>query len=109
MIFSIQHYLEDFFNQRNLEDVDQYAVKLANLYAGKRQTAKDEYILESMRRIQTVFYRNNAELDRPFLEREILRRLDRRFKKKVLEVDDCEFPGGVAPESAQLKKLERRS
>jgi hypothetical protein len=109
MIFSIQHYLEDYFHQRNLLDTDQYAIKLANLYARKRHTAIDEDILKSMRRIQTVFYGNNSQPDRPLLEREILRRLDRKFKKKLSDVDDCEFPGGVAPESAQLKKLYRRS
>jgi len=109
MIFSVQHYLEDYFHQRNLHDVDQYAVKLANLYARKRPTSGDEDILKSMRRIQTVFYGNNSEVDRTLVEREILRRLDRKFKKKLSDPDDCEFPGGVAPERAKLKKLRRRS
>jgi hypothetical protein len=109
MIFSVQHYIEDYFDQRNLLDVDQYAVKLANLYTRNRPDASDDDILKSMRRIQTVFYGNNSELDRSFLEREILRRLDRKFKKKLSDPDDCEFPGGVGPERAQLKKLRRRS
>ena len=82
MIFSIQHYLEDYFDQRNLLDLDQYAVKLANLYVRQRQTAKDEDILQSMRRVHTVFYRNNPRVDRAAVEREILQRLDRKFKKK---------------------------
>ena len=57
----------------------------------------------------TVFYRNNSQLDRASVEREILRRLDRKFKKKALDADDCEFPGGVARERAKLRRLPRRS
>jgi hypothetical protein len=109
MIFSVQHYIEDYLDQRNLLDVDQYAVKLANLYTSKRADASDEDILKSMRRVRTVFYGNNSELDRSSLEREILRRLDRKFKKKLSDPDDCEFPGGVSPERATLKRLRRRS
>ncbi len=109
MIFSVQHYIEDYLDHRNLLDVDQYAVKLANLYTSKRADVSDEDILKSMRRIRTVFYGNNSELDRSSLEREILRRLDRKFKKKLSDPDDCEFPGGVSSERAQLKRLRRRS
>lgn len=108
MIFSIQHHLEDYFEHRNLKDVDQYAVKLANLYAKKRHNAKDEVILKSMRRIQTVFYRNNSELDRTVFESGILHSLDQRFKKK-LESSDPSFPGEVTRERAALKRLPRLS
>lgn len=109
MIFSIQHYLEDYFHQRNLSDVDQYAVKLANLYARRRKDHAEAEFLKAMRHLQTVFYRNNSEFDRASVERDILRRLDRKFKKKLSNPGELEFPGGVASERAKLQKLRRRS
>jgi protein-disulfide isomerase-like protein with CxxC motif len=83
MIFSVQHYLEDYFHQRNFRDIDQYAVKLANLYARKRQSEQPVRFLKAMRRIQTVFYKNNSEIERAPTEKEILRRLDGKFQKKA--------------------------
>ncbi len=109
MIFSIQHYLEDYFHQRNFSDVDQYAVKLANLYARRRKDHAEAEFLKAMRHLQTVFYRNNSEFDRASVERDILRRLDRKFKKKLSNPGELEFPGGVASERAKLQKLPRRS
>jgi len=81
MIFSIQHFLEDYFHHRNLSDVDQYAVKLANLYALRRKGKTGADFLKAMSRLQTVFYRNNSHLNRASLERDMLLHLDRRFKK----------------------------
>lgn len=85
MIFSVQHYLEDYFHQRNLRDVDQYAVKLANLYARQREGKQATGFLKAMRRVQTVFYKNNSNIGRAPTEREILRRLDGKFQKKISE------------------------
>ncbi len=109
MIFSIQHYLEDYFHQRNLDDVDQYAVKLANLYALRRKAMAERDFLKAMGRLRTVFYRNNSHLDRASAERGMLLSLDRKFKKKASNPGELEFPGGVAPERATLRKLPRRS
>jgi len=109
MIFSIQHYLEDYFHQRNLSDVDQYAVKLANLYALRRSGKAEPDFLKAMSRLQTVFYRNNSHLNRASVERDMLLRLDRKFKKKLSNPGELGFPGGVASERATLRKLPRRS
>ena len=109
MIFSIQHFLEDYFHHRNLSDVDQYAVKLANLYALRRKGKTGADFLKAMSRLQTVFYRNNSHLNRASLERDMLLHLDRRFKKKLSNPGELEFPGGVASERAKLRKLPRRS
>jgi hypothetical protein len=57
----------------------QYAVKVANLYAAKREAQTEPDFLKAMRRLQTVFYRNKRSLDRACSEREILQRLDRKF------------------------------
>jgi hypothetical protein len=75
MIFSIQRYLEDSFDRRGLRDVDQYAVKLANLYARRRHEEADATFLKSLRRVRTAFYRNNPALARAPFEEELLRRL----------------------------------
>lgn len=32
MIFSVQHFIEDYFHRRGLTDLDQFAVRLANAY-----------------------------------------------------------------------------
>jgi hypothetical protein len=109
MIFSIQHYLEDYFHQRNLSDVDQYAVKLANLYALRRTGKTEPDFLKVMNRLQTAFYRNNSQLDRKSVERDLLMRLDRRFKKKLSHPGELKFPGGVASERASMQRLPRRS
>jgi hypothetical protein len=105
MIFSVQHFLEDYFAQRNCLDVDQYAVKLANLYARKRQSSKDEELLESMRRMQTVFYRNNLQIDRRSVERDILKRLDRKFKKKPWRRMTVSSPVGWARSVRDLRSF----
>lgn len=83
MIFSIQRYLEDYFERKNLSDVDQYAVKLAHFYVRRRKAEPEAEFLKGMHRLQTAFYRNNAGLARPSVEREILRRLDAKFQKKI--------------------------
>jgi hypothetical protein len=109
MIFLIQRYLEDYFHKRNLRDADQYAVTLANLYARKRGAERVAGMLQSMRRVQTVFYKNNTEIERVPTEKEILRRLDAKFQKKSLGSVDVRFPGGVSAERAKLRRLPRRS
>lgn len=82
MIFSIQRYIEDYFERRNLTDVDQYAVRLANVYGDSPQQATEKKILQAFHRIRTVFYRNNQHLNRNELELTLLRLLRTRFKKK---------------------------
>jgi len=83
MIFSVQHYIEDYFEKLGLRDVDQYAVRLANVYSSLRANSTDEEILRSIHRVHTVFYRNNNTLKRSDFESKLLGILDRHFKKKA--------------------------
>ncbi len=82
MIFSIQRYLEDYFERLGLRDADQYAIKLANIYASFGPTSSDKDVLHSIHRIHTVFFRNNDSLDRAEFENKLLASLNRKFKKK---------------------------
>jgi hypothetical protein len=83
VVFSIQRYIEDHFHRRGLEDIDQYAVKLANAYARARPTSDDPQLLSSFARIRTIFYRNNTSLNRRAFEKKLLSLLDQNFKKKL--------------------------
>ncbi len=105
MIFSIQRYVEDYAAKRNLNDTDQYAVKLANLYDGERAKCDsgDEF-LRKMHRIRTSFFVGNG-LDRSRFENQLLSRLDRKFKKKINPIDV--FPGGVKASRAKLARKTR--
>jgi hypothetical protein len=83
MIFSIQRYLEDYFDRCGLTDPDQYAVSLAKLYDGERRGKAATRFLASMKRIRTVFYRTNAHTQRDGFERKVLALLDGKYKKKT--------------------------
>jgi chemotaxis methyl-accepting protein methylase len=82
MIFSVQRYLEEYFNNRGLSDPDQYAVLLAKLYDRERSSKTVTEFLSAMKRIRTVFFRRNANLERDKFNRNILTLLDSKFKKK---------------------------
>jgi hypothetical protein len=82
MIFSIQTYLEDYFNRRGLGDPDQYAVVLARLYDRERHGKTVPVFLATMKRIRTTFYSRNDHIQRETFERKLLTVLDSRFKKK---------------------------
>jgi hypothetical protein len=84
MIFSIQRYLEDYFERRHLSDVDQYAVSIANLYDKRRNATSEAQFINLMRKIRTVFYKNNPDIDRSTFDRNLLRILDQKFQKKTL-------------------------
>jgi hypothetical protein len=82
MIFSIQTYLENYFNRRGLVDNDQYAVHLAELYDRERYDKTEALFLQAMKRIRTVFFKRNGAIQRDAFERKILDLLDSKFKKK---------------------------
>lgn len=84
MIFSIQSYLENYFNRCGLVDPDQYAVNLAALYDRERHRKTNSAFLSTMRRMRTVFYRRNQNTQRAVFEKRILQLLDSKFKKKRL-------------------------
>lgn len=106
MIFSVQRYLEDYFERLGLRDADQYAVKVANLYASLSPDSKDADALSSIHHIRTVFFRNNTHIERSEFESRILGLLKRQFKKK----DQArEFPGGLTNEKRTLSRSHRRT
>src|SRR5437867_12573319 len=82
MIFSIQSYVEDYFNRRGLADPDQYGVALARLYDRQRHGKTIPEFVTAMRRIRTVFYKRNDHIQRDTFDRRLLAPLDGRFKKK---------------------------
>jgi hypothetical protein len=84
MIFSLQTYLEDYFNRRGLGDVDQYAVALSKLYDRERHHTAQQAFLAAMKRIRTVFYKRNDHIQREPFERQMLGLLDNKFKKKTI-------------------------
>lgn len=82
MIFSIQSYLEDYFNRSGLADIDRYAVSLAVLYDRQRHRESAGKFLSAMRRMRTAFYRRNTTVSRARFEKKLLQALDSKFKKK---------------------------
>lgn len=82
MIYSIQSYLENYFNRCGFTDADQYAIALATVYDRQRHGKTVPGFLSAMKRIQTSFYKRNQRARRPDLERKILSLLDTKFKKK---------------------------
>lgn len=109
MLFSIQRYLEDSFNRRRLDDVDQYGIKLTNLYVRKRSATSDAELLKDIGHIRTAFYRRNAISSRSAFERDLLKRLDAKFRRKGALSAGLSFPGGTSRERTRLQKLPRRS
>lgn len=109
MLFSIQRYLEDSFNKRHLEDIDQYAIKLANLYFGRRSGTSNTTLLRKIGRLRTAFYRRNGINDRKAQERDLLTKLDAKFRSDSSALVGFSFSGGVARERARIQKLPRRS
>lgn len=98
MIFSIQRYLEDYFNRCGLGDPDQYAVNLARLYDRERHGKTVPAFLSGMMRIRTVFYKRNSHTQRETFERKILTLLDTKFKKK-----DYSSPQRQSPQELKLR------
>lgn len=82
MIFSIQRYLEDYFNRCGFSDPDQYAVNLATFYDRERHGKTVHAFLSAMNRIRTVFYKRNTQIRREVFNQKVLTLLDSKFKKK---------------------------
>jgi Holliday junction resolvase-like predicted endonuclease len=81
MIFSVQRFLEDYFRRRSLADVDQYAVRVANLF----DRFGTEITGTNLARVRTAFYRRNRQLNRRQFEAELAAGLKARFKKKAAD------------------------
>ncbi len=100
MIFSIQTYLEDYFNRRGLGDSDQYAVNLAKVYDRERPGKTVDEFLARMKRIRTSFYRRHSHLRRDEFERDLLTIIDSKFKKK-----DCSSSQNHSPQKLRLRGI----
>ena len=109
MLFTIQAYLEDYLSNRRLQDTDGYAVSLANLYFHQRRTSSNESLLRRMRKINTVLFENNNIPSRSNFEKNLLIRLDNKFKKKLSLLNLKGFPGGVRDEKKKWHKLKKRT
>ena len=109
MIFSLQRFLEDFFGRRRLSDPDQYAIKLANSYAGYRRGESDSDFLARLGRIRTKFYRANLGVDRRSLERDVLASLDRQFKGLPAALPDLFGRARVRSGGRNSGSVQRRS
>jgi hypothetical protein len=107
MIFSIQSYLEDYFNRRGWGDPDQYAVALARLYDRERHGKTTPAFLAAMKSIRTTFYRRNNHLDRAEFEGKLLSALDTRFKKKRLLFASTAVAERVETSGSRLVSLSR--
>ncbi|MGI8408116.1 MAG: hypothetical protein ACR2L3_06365 [Actinomycetota bacterium] len=82
MIFAVQRYLEDHFKQRGLADVDQYAIRVANVFERLASGASEATLARELGRLRTAFFRRNPDLDRREFETRLVASLRRRFKKK---------------------------
>ena len=83
MIFSVQRFLEDHFERRGLADVDQYAIRVANVFARLGPRASEETLARDLRHLRTVFFRRNHDINRREFEAQLAATLWRRFQKKT--------------------------
>jgi hypothetical protein len=96
VVFSIQRFLEDRFKGSRLADPAQYAISLANLYYGHRDSASREAFVSRMHGLRTAFFRLNR-LDRNEYEADLVKVLDRRFKKRPSQTRAPTFPLSSSP------------
>lgn len=82
MIFSVQRFVEDYFERRGLADVDQYAIRVANQFDRLPANASVDTIANALASIRTTFFRRNREVTRRGFEAALADVLNRRFKKK---------------------------
>ncbi len=108
MIFSVQRFLEDYLRNRNLTDGDQYAIKLANLYARYRNENSGKGFLVRLHHVQTTFYRNNTGVNRHSLECQVLAALDQKFAKTKNVLADLFAEPSARSERLRLR-MPRRS
>jgi hypothetical protein len=109
MIFSIQRFLEDYLQKRGFSDGDQYAIRVANLYAARRKASQDKAFLTLLHRVQTTLFRNNKDLKRDIVERQFLKALDHKFQGRTTELADLFARPEARSVQATLKKMPRRS
>ena len=86
MLFSIQIFLEEYLANRNIVDSDGYAVRLANLYYYYRANIGESQFFKRLSNIRTIIFVKNSIKDRKYFEQSIVRLLDSKFKKKLIQI-----------------------
>ncbi len=102
-VFSVQRFLEDHLERRGLTDVDDYAIRAANLFERVGATASQETIARELGRIHTAFFRRNQSLDRRDFEIRLAATLRRRFQKKKGNPDFARFRRGLGQARVRLR------
>ncbi len=98
MIFSIQRLVEEYITRRGLADVDQYAVKVANLYDRMAAQPDTDSLAKALSTVRTTFFRRNAAVDRKRFEQALSVRLAQSLKKKTPDAELLEgFRKGLSP------------
>ena len=85
MIFSVQRFLEDNFERRGLADVDQYAIRVANVFERLEAGSSEKILARELGRIRTAFFRRNQSVKRKEFESKLALTLWRRFPKKKVD------------------------
>ena len=75
-LFSIQSDIEDYLASRCLDDLDGYAVKLANLYFHERANMEFDEFVGRAGRIRSLLFERNRIKDRAGFARQLVGRLD---------------------------------
>ena len=68
MIFSVQRFVEDHVERRGLADVDQYAIRVANVFECLGFRVSEKVLSRAFSRIRIAFFRRNQELERKEFE-----------------------------------------
>ena len=79
MIFTIQRSIEDYFSQRNLDDSDSYAVRLANQFASYSGIESPDQLHVRLARLRTNFYKCNSAIERAPFIRALVKFLGQKF------------------------------
>ena len=107
MIFAVQRFLEDHFERRGLADVDQYAIRVANLFDRVGPEVREEALAQQLARLRTAFYRRNHNIDRKEFEAQLAATLRRRFQKKKNDPNYHVFVHSLAQARARFRTRRR--
>lgn len=107
MIFSVQRFLEDHFERRGLTDVDQYAIRVANVFARLGPRANEGTLAREFGRLRTVFFRRNNDLDRKEFEARLAAALRHRFQEVTNDASFKRLERGLAPARARFRARRR--
>src|SRR5437016_932045 len=107
MIFSVQRFLEDYFERRGFQDVDQYAIRVANVFERLSPSATAEALTQALAKVRTAFYRRNRQLVRGDFEAHLAASLRGRFKKKEHDPAVAVFEAALGPARSRLRGKRR--